>query len=116
MGVNFVEHGVRQNWQGRGGGKARLARLARTILVAYVEPKRLFLSSSRKFSSAAPTAARPGSTLLEECNPIVLVLVLMLVLVGRPSAGAHGSKKLILLAFLLSIHLLQKYEHSIILE
>ncbi len=54
--------------------------------------------------------------LLEECNPVILVLVLMLVLVGRPSTGAQGSKKLVLLAFLLSIHLLQNYEHSIILE
>ncbi len=54
--------------------------------------------------------------MLEECNPIVLVLVLMLVLVGRPSAGARGSKKSVLLAFLLSIRLLQNYEHSIILE
>ncbi len=47
---------------------------------------------------------------LEECVPIVLVLVLTLVLVGRPSAGAPGSKKLVLLAFLLSICHLQNYE------
>ncbi len=40
---------------------------------------------------------------LEECNPVVLILVLTLVSVGRPSAGACGSKKLVLLAFLLSI-------------
>jgi hypothetical protein len=53
---------------------------------------------------------------LEECNPVVLVLVLTLVSVGRPSAGAHGSKTSVLLAFLLSICLLQNYEHSIILE
>ncbi len=53
---------------------------------------------------------------LEECNPVVLVLVLMLVSVGRPSAGACGSKKLVLLAFLLSICHLQNYELSIILE
>jgi hypothetical protein len=37
-------------------------------------------------------------------------------LVGQPSAGARGSKKMVLLAFLLSILLLQNYEHSIILE
>ncbi len=54
--------------------------------------------------------------MLEECNPVVLVLVLMLVLVGWSSAGARGSKKLVLLAFLLSIHFLQNYEHSIILK
>jgi hypothetical protein len=53
---------------------------------------------------------------LEECNPVVLVLVLRLMLVGRPSAGAHGSKELLLLAFSLSICLLRNYEHSIILE
>jgi hypothetical protein len=47
---------------------------------------------------------------LEECDPVVLVLVLMLVLVRRPAAGAGGSKKLVLLAFLLSIHHLQNYE------
>jgi hypothetical protein len=54
--------------------------------------------------------------MLKECDPLVLVLVLMLVLVGRPSAGACGSKKWVLLAFLLSICLLRNYEHSIILE
>jgi hypothetical protein len=32
--------------------------------------------------------------LLEECNPIVLVLTLTLVLVGRLPAGARGSKNL----------------------
>ncbi len=53
---------------------------------------------------------------LEECNPVILVLVLTLVLVWGPSAGARGSKKLVLLAYLLSIRLLQNYEHSIILE
>jgi hypothetical protein len=36
----------------------------------------------------------------------------MLVLVGRPSAGAGGSKKLVLLDFLLSIHHLQNYEEK----
>jgi hypothetical protein len=51
-----------------------------------------------------------GRRLLEECNPVVLVLVLMLVLVGRPSAGARGSNKLVLLAFLLSIRRLRNYE------
>jgi hypothetical protein len=54
--------------------------------------------------------------LLEDCDPVVLVLVLTLVLVGQPSAGACGSKKMVLLALLHSIHLLQNYEHSIILE
>jgi hypothetical protein len=49
---------------------------------------------------------------LEECNPIMLVLVLTLVLVGQPSAGARGSKKLVLLAFLLSIRHLQNYEEK----
>ena len=38
---------------------------------------------------------------LEECNPIVLVLVLTLVLVGRPSAGARGSKKICFPSFLI---------------
>ncbi len=42
----------------------------------------------------------------------MLVLVLMLVSVGRPSAGARGSKKLVLLAFLLSICHLQDYEEK----
>ncbi len=54
--------------------------------------------------------------MLEECNPVTLVLVLMLALVGQPSTGARGSKNLVLLAFLLSIRLLRNYEHSIILE
>jgi hypothetical protein len=36
----------------------------------------------------------------------------MLVLVGRPSAGARGSKKSVLLAFLFSIHHLQNYEEN----
>ncbi len=49
---------------------------------------------------------------LEESNPVVLVLVLTLVSIGRPSAGAHGSKKLVLLAFLLSICHSQKYEEK----
>ena len=64
-------------------------------------------------------AYQPGDVtlcLLEECSPFVLVLVLTLVSVGRPSAGAHVSKKMVLLAFLLSIRLLQNYEHSIIFE
>ncbi len=52
----------------------------------------------------------PG--MLEECNPVVLVLVLMLVLVGQPSAGACVSKKLVLLAFLLSICHSQNYEEK----
>jgi hypothetical protein len=30
--------------------------------------------------------------MLEECDSIVLVLILMLVSVGKASAGAHGSK------------------------
>ncbi len=69
-------------------------------------------------SSRRTNSRKPGSfvKVLEECNPIVLILVLMLVLVGRPSAGARGSKKVVLLAFLLSIYLLRNYEHSIILE
>jgi hypothetical protein len=50
---------------------------------------------------------------LEECNPVILVLILMLVLVGRPSAGARGSKKSVSLAFLISIHHLQNYEENI---
>jgi hypothetical protein len=40
----------------------------------------------------------------------MLVLVLMLALVGWPSAGARGSKKMVLLAFLLSICHSQNYE------
>ncbi len=60
--------------------------------------------------------ALSGSFLLEECNPVVLVLILTLVLVGRLPAGARGSKKLVLLAFLFSIHYLQNYEQTIILE
>ncbi len=77
-----------------------------------ISPDPLFCLSRRTNSR------KPGSfvKVLEECNPVVLVLVLMLVSVGRPSAGARGSKKLVLLAFLLSIRLLQNYEHSIILE
>ncbi len=51
-----------------------------------------------------------GDLMLEECDPVVLVLVLTLVLVGRPSSGARGSKKSVLLAFLLSICHLQNYE------
>ncbi len=50
--------------------------------------------------------------LLEECNPVVLVLILMLVLVGWPSAGARGSKKSVLLAFLFSICHLQNFEEN----
>jgi hypothetical protein len=50
--------------------------------------------------------------LLEECDPIVFVLILMLVLVRRPSAGARGSKESVLLAFLFSIHHLQNYEKN----
>ncbi len=42
----------------------------------------------------------------------MLVLVLMLVLVGQPSAGVCGSKKMVLLAFLLSIRHLQNYEEK----
>jgi hypothetical protein len=41
--------------------------------------------------------------LLEECNLVVLVLILMLALVGQLPAGAHGSKKMVLLAFIFSI-------------
>jgi hypothetical protein len=52
------------------------------------------------------------TAVLEECNPVVLILVLMLVLVGRPSAEACGSKKMVLLAFLLSICHLQNYEEK----
>ncbi len=53
---------------------------------------------------------------LEECNPVILVLILTLVSVGRLPAGACGSKKLVLLAFLFSIRHLQNYEQTIILE
>jgi hypothetical protein len=53
-----------------------------------------------------------SNAVLEECDPIVLVLILMLVLVGRPSAGARGSKKIALLAFLFSIRHLQNYEEN----
>jgi hypothetical protein len=64
--------------------------------------------------SCRTNSRKPDSfvNVLEECNPVVLVLVLMLVLAGRPSAGACGSKKLVLLAFLLSIHHLQNYEKT----
>ncbi len=44
------------------------------------------------------------------------VLILTLVLVGRLSTGARGSKKLVLLAFLFFIRHLQNYEKTIILE
>ncbi len=54
--------------------------------------------------------------MLEECGPVVLVLVLTLVSVRRPSAGARGSKKSVLLAFLFSICHLQNYDKTIILE
>jgi hypothetical protein len=47
-----------------------------------------------------------GQGLLEECDPVILVLILMLVSVRRPSAGARGSKKSVLLAFLFSIRCL----------
>jgi hypothetical protein len=50
---------------------------------------------------------------LEECNPIILILILMLVPVGRPSTGACGSKKSVLLAFLFSICHLQNYEENL---
>ncbi len=78
----------------------------------WISPDPLFCLSCRTNSR------KPGSfvKVLEECKPVVLVLVIMLVLVGRPSAGARGGKKMVLLAFLLSIHLLQNYEHSIILD
>jgi hypothetical protein len=49
---------------------------------------------------------------LEKCNPIILVLIPLLVLVKRPSAGAPGSKKSVLLAFLFSIRHLQNYEKN----
>jgi hypothetical protein len=49
---------------------------------------------------------------LEECNLIVLVLVLTLEFVGRPSAGALGSKTSVLLAFVLSICHLQNYKEK----
>ncbi len=56
-------------------------------------------------------SGKPGSfvNVLEKCNPVVLVLILTLVLVGRLSAGARGSKKSVLLAFLLSIRHSQNY-------
>ena len=56
--------------------------------------------------------SRDPTAVLEECNPVVLVLVLMLVSAGRPSAGARGSKKSVLLAFLFSIRHLQNYEEN----
>jgi hypothetical protein len=64
--------------------------------------------------SCRTNSRKPDSfvNVLEECNPVMLVLVLMLVSVGRPSAGARGSKKLVLLAFLLSICHLQDYEEK----
>ncbi len=65
-------------------------------------------------SSRQTNSCNPDSfvNVLEECSPVMLVLVLTLVLVGRPSAGARGSKKLVLLAFLLSICHLQNYEEK----
>jgi hypothetical protein len=54
--------------------------------------------------------------LFEECDPVVLILILTLVLVGWLLALACGSKKLVLLAFLFSICHLQNYEQTIILE
>jgi hypothetical protein len=49
MNMVFDKIGEGRSWE-----KARSARLVRTILVAYVEPKRVFFFSSGKFSSAAP--------------------------------------------------------------
>ena len=68
--------------------------------------------------SCRTNSRKPDSfvNVLEECNPIVLVLILMLVLVGWLPAGAGGSKKSVLLAFLFSICHLQNYEQTIILE
>jgi hypothetical protein len=43
--------------------------------------------------------------MLEERNPVVLVLILTLVLVRRPSAGARGSKKSVLLVLFSICHL-----------
>jgi hypothetical protein len=65
-------------------------------------------------SSCRTNSHKPDSfvNVLEECNPVILVLVLMLVSVGRPSAGARGSKQSVLLAFLLSIHHLRNYEEK----
>jgi hypothetical protein len=68
-----------------------------------------FFCSSRWTNSRKPDSF---VNVLEECNPVILVLVLTLVLVGRPSAGARGSKKSVLLAFLLSIHHSQNYEEK----
>jgi hypothetical protein len=70
-------------------------------------------SSDPLFCSSHLTNSRkPVSfvNVLEECNPVVLVLVLTLMSVRRPSAGARSSKKLVLLAFLLSIRHLRNYE------
>ena len=62
--------------------------------------------------SCQTNSRKPDSfvNVLEECNPVVLVLVLTRVPVGRPSDGARGSKKSVLLAYLLSICHLQNYE------
>jgi hypothetical protein len=46
--------------KGRSWGKAQSAWPACTILVVYVEPKRVFLISSGKFSSAGPTFGLQG--------------------------------------------------------
>ncbi len=60
-----------------------------------------------------PKPLRPTDpALLEDCNPIMLVFVLMLVLVGQSSAGACSSEKSVLLAFFLSICHLQNYEEK----
>jgi hypothetical protein len=72
----------------------------------------LFCSSCRANSRKLDSFVN----VLEECNPVVLVLILMLVSVGQLSAGAHGSKKSVLLAFLYSIRHLQNYEQTSILE
>jgi hypothetical protein len=53
---------------------------------------------------------------LEECNPVVLVLILTLVLVRWLPAGVRGIKKSVLLAFLFPICHLRNYEQIIILE
>ncbi len=46
-------------------------------------------------SSCQTNSRKPDSfkNVLKECNPVVLVLILMLVSVGPASAGARGSKK-----------------------
>ena len=53
MNMVFDKIGNRGSWE-----IAQSAQPAHTILAVYLEPKRFFFFSSRKFSSAAPTGGK----------------------------------------------------------